>query len=991
MNDNKNDSKKKNRRNSIIRKLNKNLPLYDILKIKEKDAKNYDKISYEFNNVYKEYKLQKKSLENSSYSNNTKRNIKKDRKSTKKINIKEVIEKINIPIERRTMDDIYLIRKYLKTTQLRRLFQNEIKPKDDLYNKLLAFLSFQIKFKKIPKNEILFKIGEHTNYFYLIIEGKVDILKPMSTIHIISGYEYFLKLMEYRKTDRYLYSLCIQENKKNFEIKKKDAELIPYIYLIYKLDEIKNRYFVDFKSVLDLIGITPEELDLDPGKIHSNGYIFNKSKEIKLKIPLITQNELMNYKFLDEKTNKSEVILYQYEPFLRFDKNKYFGDAAITGKGVRNGTAQIVEDCYFGYWDLNLYNLNFFHYKKAIFERKVNFLYNNFFFGKINIKKFETHFFNWFLSEEYTNNEIIYKENSPANFVYFIEEGTIELNSTRTIIEIQLLLQKIKEKRLSMDEKDQNLEYNNINSEWLDIENKVDKKEIYRILILNKNSILGLESFYYQIPFLTSARVISPHAKIMKIDGEHLYQMLIRASECVNELKTKVLDKMDLMTNRFFSLNNTKLILIDNKIIFDEKIKYENYLKEKNKNIIFKASSPFKDKKIDIKDINKTIKKSLNMSESTKNLTTNKESEKSKNPEIKKVEKKRQLSDFFDSLYEEEEQNKKNKKRKALNSAVPKKNYDYSYDMNNFASSAVEESLLKKVKNEIKSLKENKFFFSEIPTEENEQKEDEEDDLLRRQRELFMKKYSGRSSITNLNPSKRNSIIEIVKNKDNNKEQNNEQSIFITKIDDKDSHSNKSNFNFIFDGNKNKTSDSNATHNIKNSKSILNNNNYKSQITPNLPSIINPFHLKKGINSCLSIIPKNESTTKSNSIDGKIVSNKHINMNFHPFYRKLIKSYSFINQNFMNNMQTKLDLRSFDPKEKYKIFNDSNINKKHRINIQKMNKLKGLNEFGFPLESSKSFIPRMLHNNNDFNLKVQKYREYRRRIERKIEENNELK
>ena len=1001
MNDNKNEiqnnsQRKKLKNNSIIRKLSKNLTLFDILKIKEKDSKNYDKISYEFNKVFKEYKFQKKSLENSSYSNSTIKDIKKNRKAAKKINIKEVIEKINIPMEKRTMDDIYLIRKYLKTTQLRKLFQNEINPKDDLYNKLLAFLSFQIKFKKIPKNEILFKIGEHTNYFYLIIEGKVDILKPISKINIISGYEYFLQLMNYRKNDRYLFSLCIQENKRNFEIQKKDAELIPYIYLIYKLDEIKNRYFVDFKSVLDIIGITPEELDLDPDKIHSNGYIFNKSKQIKLKIPLITQNELMMYKFLDEKTEKREVILYQYEPFLRFEKNRFFGDAAFTGKGVRNGTAQIVEDCYFGYWDLHLYNLNFFHYKKALFERKVNFLYNNFFFGKINIKKFETHFFNWFLSEEYGNNEIIYKENSPANFVYFIEEGTIELNSTRSILEIQLLLQKIQEKLSSMEEKDKNLEYNNINSEWLDIEDKVDKKEIYRILILNKNNILGLESFYYQIPFLTSAKVISPKAKIMKIDNEHMYQLLIRASECMHELKTKVLDKMDLITNRFFSLNNTKLMLIDNKITFDEKIKYENYLKEKNKNLMLKVGSPFKDskieilKKIDIKDTNKSknknIKKSLYQSESAQNLISNKEIEKNKNY----VAKKKQLSDFFDSLFEEEEQNKKNKKRKYLNSALPKKNYDYSYDMYNFASNAVEESLLKKVKKEIKSLKENKFFFSEIPTEENEKKEDEEDELLKRERELFMKKYSERSSITKFSSSKRNSIIDIMKSKDNNKEQSNEQSIFITKVDDKDNHSNNSNFNL--DDNKNKTNVTNVTNKIRNSKNILSNNNPKLQLATNLPSIINPCHIKKSINNCLSIIPKNEATNKSNFIYSRIGSTKCINYNFHPFQRKLIKSYSFINKDFMNNMQNKLDLKTFDPKEKYKIFNDNNnLNKKYMENIRKMNKLKGLNEFGFPLEASKSFIPKMLHNNNDFNIKIQKYKEYRRRIERKIEEISELK
>ena len=57
------------------------------------------------------------------------------------------------------MKDIYLIRRYLKTTQVGNLFQNEIKPKGELYNKLLFFLAFQMKYKKIKKNEILFKIG----------------------------------------------------------------------------------------------------------------------------------------------------------------------------------------------------------------------------------------------------------------------------------------------------------------------------------------------------------------------------------------------------------------------------------------------------------------------------------------------------------------------------------------------------------------------------------------------------------------------------------------------------------------------------------------------------------------------------------------------------------------------------------------------------------------------------------------------------------------
>jgi hypothetical protein len=250
--------------------------------------------------------------------------------------------------------------------------------------------------------------------------------------------------MKYRRNnDKYLYSLCLKENLRNFEIKTKDGELIPYIFLTYKLDEIKNRYFVDFKAVLDLINVTPEELELEPDKIDSNRYIFNKIKYIKLRIPIITPHQLNIYKFLDDKVNKKEVTSFQYEPFLTIGKNSYFGEASFSGRGVRNGTAKIVEDCFFGYLDIQLYNLNFYEEKKAIFEKKVDFLYKNFFFGKISIKKFENQFFNWFISEEYDNNAVIYKENSNCNFIYFIEEGTIELASSRTILEIQILLKKL--------------------------------------------------------------------------------------------------------------------------------------------------------------------------------------------------------------------------------------------------------------------------------------------------------------------------------------------------------------------------------------------------------------------------------------------------------------------------------------------------------------------------------------------------------------------
>ena len=987
---NMNESKKKDKRVSISRLINKDLPLFEIMKMREKDINNYDRISFEFNKLFKIYKANKKAKEkeeeemnNELLMLNGKSNVNdKINKKDKKINLDEIIEKLKIPTEKRTMKDIHLIRKYLKRTKIGHLFQNEIKPKGEIYNKLLTFLSFQMKFEKVPKDEILFNIGSRTDFFYLIMEGRVEILKPMSKIYNISGYEYFLQLMNYRKkNEKYLYSLCIKENLRNFEIKPKDGELIPYIYLTYKLDEIKNRYFVDFKAVFDLISISPEELGLDSDKIHLNGYMYNKVKMVKNRLPIITQHELTIYKFLDDNFNKKEVILFQYQPFLRIGKNEFFGEASFSGKGVRNGTAKIIEDCFFGYVDIQLYNSNFYQEKKAIFDKKVNFLYTNFFFGKISLRKFENQFFNWFISEEYNNNSLLYKENSPCNFIYFIEDGIIELNSSRTILDIQMLLQDLEEKRLELKEKKVNLDYNNIKSDWNDIEDHVVKNQTNKILILGKNNILGLESFYYQIPYITNARVISPKAKVIKIDKEHLYQILIRSSECLHELESKVHKKIKIITKRFFSLNNVKLMLIDNKIAWDEQLKYENYIKEKKEEAKLRIISPFPEKKFEIiKKLNikdevrgpRKLMTALVKNMSTKNLTTKLKGlfEKKNETSIEKKDdkKKKYLYDFLLPFPEFGESTKKNN-RSMINSASSNKNDQRTYTLKNADSKMIEDNLLKKVKKEIKILNESKYFMTKINTEKNEEKEKEKEktDRWGKEKEFFMRKYVDKyNSNTNSNLSKINDLIES-KKKDNIYEKS-DSSIFITKFEEKNYNKN--------------------TLNTLNEKNISTTIDNKREITSSLPSIVKSIKSKKIVNS-ISIGPNNDNL-RSMSIDNKNKSLKNLNLNFR-YNCHLIKSYSYINKNNKNDIKTLQlqDLKIYDPKEKYNIFNQNKFDKKKINYLQAMNKLNGLNEFSFPSQPSKPFIPKSIKS-QDFKIKMKKYQDYRRRLQRKIEEINQV-
>ena len=853
--------------------------LYEILKLKEKDFQNFEKINEDFQEIYKIYKSRK----NPSDNNNQ---LKKE----KKIDIYEILQKLRILPEKRTLDDIYIIRKYIKSTNIEALFYNEIRLKGRVYNTALLFICLLMRFKYYKKDETIFRIGEQPDFLYLIIEGKVNILKPLPKKKSLTGNEYFLQLMKYRKNnDKYLYLLCIQENSINYEIKRKDKDLIPFIYLLYRLNEIKKRIFVDFEMVFELINISPIDLDLDPAKVHSIEYIYNNIKQIKSKIPLITDEEIKLYKFIDDKEIKKDVIIFEYEIFLNLDKNKYFGENAVSGKSVRNATLTTEENCYLGYLDINLYNINFYQDKKTIFEKKINFLRSNFFFEKIPQRKFEKRFFNFFISENYENNDYIYKENSRSNYIYFIEEGTVELTSTKSIIEIQLLLKGLGEMNSKIKGK---YDYDKIGHARREIENYVMKKQMNKLFVLGKKNILALESFYYQIPYITNARVIAPRAKLIKIAHENLYQILIKSSECIHELESKVDEALKIITKRLFGLNNIKLKRIDYKINLDEKFKIEKLINEKGKE---------KENKTEINIIkeNPFIKRTMKILGTFNhrlNLTNTSE-------EIKKIKKR----DF--SLISNDDSTIA--KRQIMNSAFAKNRISQHYNKGKIASSTYEKKLLKKIKKEMTSLRKGKNnFFSLMNIDNKEEKS----------REINNNK--------NLNT--------LLKKYENNLPSSNDENSFefVTKLTNNIKPIN------VFDEVK-----------IKSRNKIL------PKINKNKEIVKNNF---------LSIISKNDNSTRNKS-----KSTKDLNINF-SYNNRIIKNYSFINKYiYKDNKKT---IKDFDPKEKYRIFDDYN----KRVSQTK-------NENKIDISEIKKYIPKAIRS-KELYIKIKQYQEYRKKIQRKIEE-----
>ena len=879
----------KNNENHITELIKKKTPIFELLNIKEKETRNLEKLSENFKEIYNIYKSLK------IISNN---NIKIKKQN---ININELITKLMIPIDKRTMDDIYIIRQCIKKTKIEKLFYDEIKTKEKLYNICLLFICLFIKFKIVKKDEIIYRIGEQPDYMYLIFEGRINILKPIPKIRSLTGYEYFLKLMEYRKNkDMYLYSLCIQENTINYEIKKKDKDLLPYIYLTYRLNEIKKRIFVDFKTVFEIIGLPPPDLGLNPGRLHSIGYIYKKMKQIKSKMPLITEEELKLYKFIDEKELKKDVTIFENETFLKCDRNNYFGDNAFVGKVIRNETVKTEEDCYLGYIDINLYSLYFYQEKKAIYDKKINFLYTNFFFQKISSKKFEKKYSNFFLSENYANNDYIYNENSPPAYTYFIEEGTVELTSSKSILEIELLLKKLKEKNGKINGK---LIYDKIYSNRMEIENFVLKKQMNKLLVLGKKNILGLESFYYQIPYLTNARVISPTAKIIKIDSEHLYQILKRSPECMHEFLAKVENNIKIITKRYYGINNMKLKRIDDKINLDIKMRLEKLEEKNNKNKKI-IKSRFLKRKINIINLNNNSKELINSSTELKNIPTLKEEKKN----FRKKNFSLILTDDNNLL-----------KRPIINSAFFKKRLIDYYNIGKLATSSYEKILLKKAKKDMISLRKGKYF-SLININDNNNNNN---------------KSTEKSTQINNDIRKVSSLIKIYHSNDSNTDSNNNDVITFKKSDD-------NSFEFVTKVNNIKPNY--AFNDNKDNKDIINKPKKLPKLFEKIPIVLDKDNLTRNKNKSI----------------------KELNINF-SYNNRIIKNYSFINRYIYKDK--KEIIKDIDPKEKYKIFDTYSKRKTTGVELTEM----------------KKYIPKTIRSKN-YMIKIKKYQDYRKTIQRKIEE-----
>ena len=469
-------------------------------------------------------------------------------------------------------------------------------------------------------------------------------------------------------------------------------------------------------------------------------------------------------------------------------------------------------------------------------------------------------------------------------------------------------------------------DYDNIARSWMELKTYVMQKKMNKLLVIGKKNILGLESFYYHMPYITNARVISPKAKLIKIDKEHLDQILIKSSECIHELEAKVDDTLKIITKRLFGLNNINLKIIENKINLREELKLEKLENQNQTEIrIMQDNNPF------IKRIMKIIQPSnqnlINASEEIKNISLF-ENEQNKNKKFKKY-------DY--SLFLSEDSNINKNQR--ISSGLPKNRINDYYNKGKISSSAYEKRLLKKIKKEMISLrKEKNLFFSLIKSSKRNKNTEEKNN----KEEKSVQINSNDKIYSNFNDEliKLNSFFK------------KEEGGFPTSNDDIiNKNSNDNSFEFVTKVNNIQPYDT-FDKNIKKSRN------------QNLPKI--KMNRLIGKNSFLSIKSKNDISSQN-----KNKSTKDLNVNF-SYNNRIIKNYSFINKYIYKDNTI---IKDFDPKEKYRIFDYYN---KGISQTKKENKIN--------LSEIKKYIPKKTIRSKDLINKIKRYQEYRKKIQRKIEE-----
>lgn len=518
-------------------------------------------------NVIEEHKIDFESNHNNN--NNEKKEI------NKKVLSPEFLSEISskdckIP----NSEIINVISKFLRNSRLIAKIENEYQnDKKYTVSSLCHICASNLSYEPLKEGQVLFKIGETGDKFYFILNGRLSVLKLQEIPNTKMTYTEYLEYLEFLQGEKedFIVSEVLKKNSKLLPLTSpEDIRKLTNVYFLNKL-----KFLVGTNSFDGVEGLKYfftqnkknfEEFDLDEERL--KGLWFRKTQQFegsesdwvnyitkKCKPNVLDSVFFDQFQFLITDNEKKDFCLYIYEPFLYFGPGDFFGDFALDStERRRNATIRAESDAV-------LASLTDQDYLKMISPKRrqekmkeISFIYDNFFFHEINSHIFEKHYFHLFSPHEFSRGYVIYKGGETPKDLILLKEGKIEITMTCSVVDLHNLLKFLfeklitttlyeniptrikqlipKEKLVELKTYISDPELARMKTQTELFVNEMNKMRNFDLCVLNGKIVLGLEEVFLNIPYLSTAKIVTQRATILKFDIEKLKSLFTDEKLC---------------------------------------------------------------------------------------------------------------------------------------------------------------------------------------------------------------------------------------------------------------------------------------------------------------------------------------------------------------------------------------------------------------------------------------------------------------------------
>lgn len=520
-------------------------------------------------------------------------------------------------------------------------------------------------------NEFVFKIDEIGDKLFIILKGKVILLKPIINKKLMNQKEFLEYLIDFRsKGEKFLIEITIRSNLDNMCFHSLEEFIIfdDYLFKMNLLEFLNGKYsnMKNYFSSDNILarkhhniktGISEEKLGLFLENSYysivnnsfANSYFINKDTLNALKLnsdgifeffnlakKQPTQYGLNNkiIRFLDEDkdelynylvqniviSNTEEDVydkykymfimdkelkmftIYDYEIASELREGQVFGEYLLSSnEKKRTYSAQVYNKCVLGFISNKVYDKYIFQENDKLRQTDLSFLNSFPIFHCIKTYQFQKFFFNKFIAHEFYKGDILFKQNSKTENIFFIKEGKVEIYFSSSVLELQNFLEELINKGLEHDffsiDEAHTLQNETLNQKTYQIKSEefiksMKKKREFLIVNISTNDIIGLEPIFFGMNNFYTAIIKSEKCQAFEIDKDNFLYILNYEPKCNDDYKNIAGKKLNSLIKRLYSVKTSFEDLFESENAYANKIQKIAVRKIKRRKFLIKHIAP---------------------------------------------------------------------------------------------------------------------------------------------------------------------------------------------------------------------------------------------------------------------------------------------------------------------------------------------------------------------------------------------------------------